>query len=304
MAVSERKLRANRENAKKSTGPKTQGGKAVVRLNAVKHGILASEAVIKAGEGMEDGQAFRDILNGLREDFNPQSTLEELLLEKAAVILWRWRRILRYELGAIRTQADEAVEAWRKERQGKYQRALQEKELYPNLMAGVSVEPWEHTEDLEFEVKEAEEFVKAVSSDDPLRDPHPRLWFWLGEAAEDRKINVKKALGIKVRWDWYEAELDGDPEAPRKVFKALCDNLGKGPQEVWAWIRDRAAYRLENAQKKLEKRLMAEERVRMLAAIPDSEDLEKIMRYEAHLAREFDRTMNQLKMVLEAKNAG
>ena len=33
-------------------------GKAVVRLNAMKHGILAS-AVIKAGEGVEDAQASR-----------------------------------------------------------------------------------------------------------------------------------------------------------------------------------------------------------------------------------------------------
>lgn len=300
----ERKLRANRENAKKSTGPKTLEGKAVVRLNAVKHGILASEAVIRAGEGVEDAQAFGDILNGLKGDFNPQSTLEELLLEKAAVILWRWRRVLRYELGAIRVQTDEAVEAWRTKQRERYQKALRDKELYSSLMENVTVEPWEHTEDLEAEALEAEEFVKVVSCDDPLQDPHPRLWFWLGELAEGLKINVKKALGIKIRWGWYEAELDGNPEAPGKLFNTLCVNLGKGPQEAWVWIRDRAESRLETAKRKLEKRLMAEERVRMLAALPHENALDKIMRYEAHLAREFDRTMNQLKMLLEAKNAG
>ncbi|MEW6229736.1 MAG: hypothetical protein AB1700_16870 [Bacillota bacterium] len=64
------------------------------------------------------------------------------------------------------------------------------------------------------------------------------------------------------------------------------------------------AYCLETAKNKLTKRRMEEERVSMLAAIPGSDDLEKIMRHEAHLTREFDRTMNQLKMVLEAKNAG
>jgi len=41
-ANSERKLAANRENAKKSTGPKTPTGKAFSRRNALKHGLFAN----------------------------------------------------------------------------------------------------------------------------------------------------------------------------------------------------------------------------------------------------------------------
>lgn len=39
--ISERKLRANRANAKRSTGPRTEAGKAVSRCNALKHGLLS-----------------------------------------------------------------------------------------------------------------------------------------------------------------------------------------------------------------------------------------------------------------------
>src|SRR4051812_40816467 len=39
MAISEKKLRANRENAKKSTGPKTVEGKNISKRNALKHGL-------------------------------------------------------------------------------------------------------------------------------------------------------------------------------------------------------------------------------------------------------------------------
>lgn len=39
--ISERKLQANRANAKRSTGPRTERGKAVARRNALKHGILS-----------------------------------------------------------------------------------------------------------------------------------------------------------------------------------------------------------------------------------------------------------------------
>ena len=43
MKVSLKKIEANRRNAKKSTGPKTGRGKAAVRYNALKHGVLAWE---------------------------------------------------------------------------------------------------------------------------------------------------------------------------------------------------------------------------------------------------------------------
>jgi len=46
---SEAKVTANRRNAKKSTGPRTLEGKAIVAQNAIKHGFLAKQDLI-AGE--------------------------------------------------------------------------------------------------------------------------------------------------------------------------------------------------------------------------------------------------------------
>jgi len=50
---------ANRQNSKKSTGPKTAAGKAAVSQNAVKHGLFAHEAVIH-GESQADFDLHRE----------------------------------------------------------------------------------------------------------------------------------------------------------------------------------------------------------------------------------------------------
>ncbi len=52
---------ANRQNAQRSTGPKSAEGKAVSAKNAVKHGLFALETLIK-GENREDFEIFREKL--------------------------------------------------------------------------------------------------------------------------------------------------------------------------------------------------------------------------------------------------
>jgi hypothetical protein len=55
--TSYRQIEANRRNALKSTGPKTDAGKQVSRCNAVRHGLTA-ETVLSAFEDAEDYKAF------------------------------------------------------------------------------------------------------------------------------------------------------------------------------------------------------------------------------------------------------
>ena len=109
MTVSSKQLEANRKNAEKG-GVKTPEGKAIVKYNALKHGLLAKEVVISLGEGTEDPEEFNSLLDDLKEQFSPVGTLEEMLVEKIAVSYWRLRRVYRYEVGLIRRKLDTATD--------------------------------------------------------------------------------------------------------------------------------------------------------------------------------------------------
>jgi len=85
--TSERKAQSNRRNARKSTGPKTAQGKAWSRLNAVKHGILASQAVLTTVEGRDEREAFERLVDGLAHDFAPVGTFEQVLVQQIAACL-------------------------------------------------------------------------------------------------------------------------------------------------------------------------------------------------------------------------
>ncbi len=97
---------------RKSTGPRTRQGKGRSKNNAITHGILAKAAVLR-GESQEE---FDALLSGLRKDFQPVGTLEELYVEKLAVLIWRYRRLLLEEGAEIRPSS-EFVEWDEKERQ-------------------------------------------------------------------------------------------------------------------------------------------------------------------------------------------
>lgn len=109
MTVSQKQLEANKKNAKKG-GVKTEEGKAIVKYNALRHGLLAKEVVITVGEGAENPEEFNALPEDLKVQLAPAGTLEEMLVEKIAVAYWRLRRAYRYEVGLIRHELDTATD--------------------------------------------------------------------------------------------------------------------------------------------------------------------------------------------------
>ena len=95
--ATELQTRANRANALKSTGPKTDAGKSAVRLNAVRHGLLSAAPVV-AGE---DESEFAALCEQLTGELKPKGILETRLVSRIASTLWRLQRLSHIEAGIL-----------------------------------------------------------------------------------------------------------------------------------------------------------------------------------------------------------
>jgi len=96
-AISEHKLKANRENAKKSTGPKTLRGKAYSRRNALKHGLFALDLFPNFLSRTENQQEYRELRQQLWQYYQPVGAAEEFEVDRVCQCMWRQKRAWRYE---------------------------------------------------------------------------------------------------------------------------------------------------------------------------------------------------------------
>jgi hypothetical protein len=92
---SDRQIKANQENARLSTGPRTPEGKARSSLNAVRHGLLARDAVLPE----EDRAAYLDLLAALEDEYQPEGPSQTFMVQQLASAQWRLQRFIRIETG-------------------------------------------------------------------------------------------------------------------------------------------------------------------------------------------------------------
>lgn len=85
---SESQLNANRSNAKKSTGPKTNVGKSIASSNAMKHGATSKQLI-----SQPENSAYQTFLSALQKAYPNKNPLVAMQLERIAKIKIQLDRI-------------------------------------------------------------------------------------------------------------------------------------------------------------------------------------------------------------------
>ena len=100
--ASEAQIIANRRNARKSTGPRSRKGKNAISQNAVKHGLMARQAVISS----ENRAEFRIYRDWMLAELAPAGPMESILAQRIVSLSWRLKRA-----GIIQKQTIDAMKA-------------------------------------------------------------------------------------------------------------------------------------------------------------------------------------------------
>jgi hypothetical protein len=135
--TSEKQSEANKQNGKKG-GPKTEAGKDVSKMNALKHGMLSKQTLLSR----EDSEELEKFSKRMRKALQPQNELERFLVDRIISLAWRLRRGLRFEKKIIdhyhsedrypppmpatdKKKAEDAVESTSFENIQRYEKALE-----------------------------------------------------------------------------------------------------------------------------------------------------------------------------------
>ena len=300
--ASERRIQANRRNALRSTGPKTERGKRTVARNAIKHGFLAREVVITAGDGKESLGEFHDLVKHLCEYYEPVGVVEESLVQTMATCWWRKARVIRAENGEIRKRLDGlAVDrVLRNSDKANLDLALSKMEL--------GLYSVENQADQQVSSMDRWSAMQAAQSD--LRIHHSGLAYLSAllqkaksEIARDGYMSEgsrKTIFHTFCLWDCLFALTclyAAPPEAKmedRPSEKIVDQQTDEKRARLLAFIDDRleriswfegCATERENLSLDAEARSFS---------LPPADATDKLLRYEAHLDRQLYRAMDQL----------
>lgn len=254
------------------TGPRTQQGKEQSKHNALTHGIFSKVAVLES----ESQAEFDTLLKKLREDRKPHGALEVLLVDKLAVLFWRFRRLLSAEGAEIQVGSEFAQ--WDKNEQYRQKTAS-----FPQLTYNGGLMRWiENPEAVQGCVNLLQDLHKAINANgfDPEYD-RAILAKLYGRDDQDSWNNVLS----KSYEAWRDTALCEDQERKEKGYATPQQCQKNFLNELKKEIRRLERYRKEHTT--ISARRLEVEALRL-------PEMDRLLRYETTISREIERTLNQL----------
>jgi translation elongation factor EF-G len=206
--------------------------------------------------------------------------LEEMLVEKIAVAYWRLRRAYRYEVGLIRNKLDDAVNDF-------YENTDYEGEKFNKTDEEIEQDIKQEQENLEIWEKDKEQLTAMCKDGKSLEE----IYDWEGN------------------WDWLTdkvshilPEMDEDTTLGPKEIRELLNTHAKwSDEQIWqAHIElcdDRMKHHREQIisfEKQKAKNKLRFQVIKKLGSIPSKDELDRLLRYEGAIERQFYKAMNQL----------
>jgi len=270
--ASEKQITANRENALKSTGPKTARGKAIVAMNGIGHGAYTLCPVI---EDVESIRGWRQYRKEMLASLAPVGMVEATLAERITLNAWRLRRVVRYETEQMRLTQEGAAEVVGAEVQAVSRRAIEKRH---DVADRIDIELYQ---------------IAQRAGEPDLDDEY---------VSDDLELSEEQAQDLLSQAHGQLAESDAFANFWRRLPSPQEWTAGLVRQHVWELVLE-SDKRAEEGEAKQAKQRMKQQldEYRREHLLPGQKTLEKVMRYEAHLSRLFHRDLHELERLRAAR---
>ncbi len=259
----------------RATGPRTAGGKSRSSKNAIRHGIFSSALL------PSESRQFQRQVDELMQYFQPAGAGEEVLVQQIAMILCRQRRLPIAERAIIYDQ-----------------RRVGEKRVRTREMLEAQKVAGQMTDGLVHRigsppnpciVDSALKYLGLLQRAVKRGDGESALQFF--QIIYGSSVTTRGMLG-DLFVAWYE---DTAPEAEGVGAGAAASARWEDMARTLVVILDEEIEGLRKLASDVEELQRAEQRCNTkVSLLPPEGALERLMRYEAHLDRKFERTLNQL----------
>ena len=268
---------AAQRNGRKSRGPRTELGKRHSSLNALKQGAFAQVSSAHMQALGEEPADFAKLLDSLRQAFDPQDGVEDVLVAGIAQLYWRLFRLHRGEAGflASRRRSLQSDREWRSH-------IARRAHVDTFQDCATAVKGLANSPDC------PAKFLHILKTLDTVRRNHLLNGF---SGDDSRTFEVifgvdASCLGINLINAYQTCRLDFEKqpqhmqEYKREYFmETLDEEIGYFEKEFQLYLQREVQVPAEMSDAQL---------------LPPTEDLDRIIRYEVHLERLIEHKRQQL----------
>jgi hypothetical protein len=283
-------VEANRRNALRSTGPRTPAGKTIVSQNAARHGLYSASPVIP---GVESALAWEEHAASTVASFAPVGPVETALAERVALILWRIKRIARYERD-VTSGSRERVSA-----------DLDRPPLRQRFAADTLDLARERLTQARANLRALTRFAEAPPDTLFTAEPAGAVLRAINQAINDQldgfdlfNFCAPEIAPNDLAWldvpDWTAGRL-------RRFVAIVADKVEIPAEQLTATalLRAREAVNAERAAIRPFTRQLAD--LRRERILPERAQLDHVIRYETHLTRQLSQTIAQLEALQHSR---
>ena len=254
--TTEAQIKANQENAKKSTGPTSIEGKKRSSMNAFTHGILSSITALPG----EDENFMQNLREDIIATYQPQDAMERCLVDRIYIAIIRQIRLCEAEAAKLKMS------------------------MRPEILAESLSQILQHStirrfkaDDLSDEMEFNYQYFLAVTKElEPyeLEDKLPSLSGIETTMPKTFALLKRKAKQFEVAWESFTEDLN-------QVMKALREIKKEADNHIASTSSIHVAYSLL-------------EDIQVIHRIPHGIDITLMTRYQVQLDNDLYRAMNAL----------